>query len=105
MNGQTLTKAFVPLPGGGTAVYNSGGLAYYRHPDWLGSSRLATTPNQTVYAYTGLAPFGEPYEPPQGSNDFSFTGQNQDTVSGTVNGAGSGLYDFLYREYGSQGSA
>jgi len=53
MSGQTLTKAFVPLPGGGTAVYTGTGLAYYRHPDWLGSSRLATTPSQTVYAYTG----------------------------------------------------
>ena len=90
MNGQSLQKAFVPLPGGGTAVYNSGGLAYYRHPDWLGSSRLATTPSRTVYAYTGYAPFGENYEG-QGSTDLSFTGQNQDTVSG--------LDDFLYREY------
>jgi RHS repeat-associated protein len=90
MNGQSLQKAFVPLPGGGRAVYNSGGLAYYRHPDWLGSSRLATTPSQTVYAYTGYAPFGESYEG-QGSTDLSFTGQNQDTVSG--------LDDFLYREY------
>ena len=90
MSGQTLTKAFVPLPGGGTAVYTGTGLAYYRHPDWLGSSRLATTPSQTVYAYTGYAPFGENYEG-QGSTDLSFTGQNQDTVSG--------LDDFLYREY------
>ena len=90
MNGQSLQKAFVPLPGGGTAVYTGTGLAYYRHPDWLGSSRLATTPSQTVYAYTGYAPFGENYEG-QGSTDLSFTGQNQDTVSG--------LFDFLYREY------
>jgi RHS repeat-associated protein len=90
MSGQTLTKAFVPLPGGGTAVYTGTGLAYYRHPDWLGTSRLATTPSQTVYAYTGYAPFGENYEG-QGSTDLSFTGQNQDTVSG--------LDDFLYREY------
>jgi RHS repeat-associated protein len=90
MRGQSLQKAFVLLPGGGTAVYNSTGLAHYRHPDWLGSSRLATTPSQTVYAYTGYAPFGENYEG-QGSTDLSFTGQNQDTVSG--------LDDFLYREY------
>jgi RHS repeat-associated protein len=90
MSGQTLTKAFVPLPGGGTAVYTGTGLAYYRHPDWLGSSRLATTPSRTVYGYTGYAPFGENYEG-QGSTDLSFTGQNQDTVSG--------LDDFLYREY------
>ena len=37
MYGQTVTKVFTPLPGGATAVYNSNGLAYYRHPDWLGS--------------------------------------------------------------------
>jgi YD repeat-containing protein len=30
MTGQTLQKAFVSLPGGGTAVFNSSGLAYYR---------------------------------------------------------------------------
>jgi len=30
MTGQTLQKAFVPLPGGGTAVYTSAGLAYCR---------------------------------------------------------------------------
>src|SRR6185437_15150176 len=39
MNGQTLRKAFVALPGG-QAVYNSSGLAYFRHGDWLGSSRV-----------------------------------------------------------------
>jgi RHS repeat-associated protein len=97
MNQQTLSKAFVPLPGGATAVYTNGSngvsLTYYRHPDWLGSSRLATTPGRTVYSYSAYAPFGENYGTavsPQGS-DLSFTGQNQDTVSG--------LYDFPFREY------
>ena len=91
MNGvSTLVKAFVPLPGGATAVYNASGLAYYRHPDWLGSSRLASTPNRAVYAYGTYAPFGENYaESP--ATDRSFTGQNQDTVSG--------IYDFMFREY------
>jgi len=90
MNGQTLTKAFVPLPGGVTAVYNSSGLQYYRHTDWLGSSRLASTPARTVYSETGYAPFGENYAG-AGTTDLSFTGQNQDTVPG--------LYDFMFREY------
>jgi len=49
MNGQTLAKAFVPLPGGATAVYNSSGLSYYRHADWLGSSRFASTPSRAMY--------------------------------------------------------
>ncbi len=94
MNGQTLQKAFVPLPGNGTAAYNSSGLSYYRHPDWLGSSRLASTPSRTVYSTTAYAPFGETYSQ-SGSSDPSFTGMNQDTVGGS--------YDFLFREYSTQG--
>ena len=94
MNGQTLQNAFVPLPGGGAAVYTASGLSYYRHSDWLGSSRLASTPTRTVYSTTAYAPFGEPYAQ-SGTADLSFTGQNQDTVSGS--------YDFLAREYATQG--
>jgi hypothetical protein len=60
MNGQTLTKAFVPVPGGATAVYTSSGLAYYRHSDWLGSSRFASTPTtRTKYFDVAYAPYGE----------------------------------------------
>ncbi len=94
MSGQTLSKAFVPLPGGGTAVYNSSGLAYYRHRDWLGSSRFASTPTRTMYSDVAYAPFGETYVP-AGTADPSFTGQNQDTVGN--------LYDFMFREYATQG--
>ena len=91
MNGQTLQKAFVALPGGATAVYNSSGLSYYRHPDWLGSSRFASyASTRTMYSDTSYAPFGEPYNE-SGTQDRSFTGQNQDTSPG--------LYDFLYRKY------
>jgi RHS repeat-associated protein len=95
MNGTTLTKAFVGLPGGGTAVYTSSGLAYYRHADWLGSSRLASTQAQGLYSSTAYAPFGESYAT-AGTTDASFTGQNSDTVSS--------LYDFIFRrESPSQG--
>jgi RHS repeat-associated protein len=90
MNGQTLSKAFVPLPAGATAVYTSSGLAYYRHSDWLGSSRLATTPARTKYYDGAYAPFGENYAG-SGTTDLDFTGQNQDTVANS--------YDFLFREY------
>jgi RHS repeat-associated protein len=86
----TLNKAFVPLTGGATAVYTSSGLNYYRHADWLGSSRFASTTSQGLYADYAYSPFGEPYAQ-FGTIDPSFTGQNQDTTSG--------LYDFLYREY------
>ena len=42
MSGQTPDKDYVPLPGGGTAVYNAGTLGYYEHADWEGSARLET---------------------------------------------------------------
>jgi RHS repeat-associated protein len=92
MSGQALQKAFVPLPGKAAAVYTGSGLAYYRHPDRLGSSRLASTPGRTKYYDVAYAPYGESYAG-SGTTDLSFTGQNQDTVSG--------MYDFLYREYHS----
>ena len=47
MNGTTVVKVFAPLAAGATAVYTSSALAYYRHPDWLGSSRIASTPSRT----------------------------------------------------------
>src|SRR5581483_10574675 len=94
MNGvSTLQKAFVPLPGGATAVYGPSGLLAYRHPDWLGSSRFAHTPSRTVYYDGSYGPFGEPYAE-TGAPDRSFTGQTQDTVPGTT-----GFYDFMFREY------
>jgi RHS repeat-associated protein len=90
MNGQTVVKAFV-----GPAVYAGTSLAYYRHVDWLGSSRFASTPTtRTMYSSTAYAPYGEPYAQ-AGTADLSFTGQNSDTAGG--------LYDFLYREYSTQG--
>lgn len=90
MNGQSLTKAFVPLSGGSVAVYNSSGLAYYRHSDWLGSSRFASTPARALYFDGAYAPFGENYAQ-SGTSDLSFTGMNQDTVPN--------LFDFPAREY------
>jgi RHS repeat-associated protein len=90
MSGQSLTKAFVPLSGGSIAVYNSSGLAFYRHADWLGSSRFASTPARALYFDGAYAPFGENYAQ-TGTTDLSFTGMNQDTVSN--------LFDFPAREY------
>jgi RHS repeat-associated protein len=98
MNGQNLTKAYVPLPGGANAVYNSSGLAYYEHPDWLGTSRLASSPSRTVLWDGAYAPFGDSYaESPANHTYHNFTGQREDTVQG--------LDDFLFREYsvGQQG--
>jgi RHS repeat-associated protein len=94
ISGQTVTKVFAPLSGGATAVYNSSGLSYYRHPDWLGSSRVASTTTRTLYYDGAYAPFGENYAE-TGTTDRNFTGQNQDLTPGAT----APLYDFLYREY------
>jgi RHS repeat-associated protein len=93
MNGQVLQKAFVPLPGGASAVYTSAGLSRYRHPDWLGSNRFASTPSRAIYFGGAYAPYGEAYAQ-AGTADYAFTGQEQDTAPGAP-----GLYDFLFREY------
>jgi RHS repeat-associated protein len=85
-----LVQGMIPLPGGSTAVY-SNGFSYFRHNDWLGSSRLATTWQHAVYAKEQYAPFGETYQ--EIGQDRSFTGQDQDTTSG--------VYDFLFRKYDS----
>ena len=90
----TLVKGTVPLPGGDTAIYNASGLSYLRHTDWLGSSRLATTWAHAVYSKEAYAPFGETYNE-AGTADRSFTGQDQDVVTGS---GGTGAYDFLYRK-------
>jgi RHS repeat-associated protein len=90
-----LTKATIPLPGGETAVYNANGLEFIRHTDWLGSSRLGTTWAHAVYSKESYAPFGETYNE-AGTPDRSFTGQDQDTVTGA---GATGVYDFLFRKY------
>jgi hypothetical protein len=88
LSGTTLTKALVSLPGGGTVAYTISGLAYYRHADWLGSSRLASTQARGLYSSSAYAPFGEQYKA-AGTADASFTGQDPNTVSS--------LYDFMDR--------
>ena len=96
MNSTTgLVKGTIPLPGGSSAIYDASGLSYIRHTDWLGSSRLATTWNHAVYSKEAYAPFGESYNE-AGTPDRSFTGQDQDVVTGSP---ASGVYDFLFRKY------
>jgi RHS repeat-associated protein len=94
MSGSSLQKGFIPLTGGSLAVYNSSGLAYYRHSDWIGSSRFASTPTRTMYSDGAYGPFGEPYAQ-TGTADLSYTGMNEDSAAN--------LYDFPAREYGTQG--
>ena len=95
MSGQTLQKYMLPLAGGVQAVFNSSGLWYYRHSDWLGSSRLALDVNGNLYSGRAYAPFGESYAE-TGAADRSFTGQTQDVIAGPT-----GIYDFLFRQHAS----
>jgi hypothetical protein len=94
MNGQSVTEIIVPLPGGAVVSSSSAGPRLYHHPDHLGSARFVSTSSRTMYYDGAYAPFGEPYAQ-SGTTDLSFTGMNQDTVSG--------LYDFPAREYSIQG--
>lgn len=96
MKTQTLAAAFVKLPGGERAVYNTSGLAYYRHGDNLGSSRLATTSSRTKDYDVAYAPYGEDYDGSGSTADLAFTDQNQDAKNG---GWSFNLYDFMFREY------
>lgn len=91
MQGQSLVRADIPLPGGDEAVYQGSTLAYYRHADWQGSSRLASTPASTIYSARAFTPYGAVYDESGGSNDRDFTGVMQDIAPNK--------YDFLMREY------
>jgi RHS repeat-associated protein len=97
LQGQTLLGAFVPLPGGAVALYNSGGLTQYNHADWLGSARLFSNPSRVAIPAMSYAPFGEGYAGGQGYVQFTNTG-NAFTVYDTENQSGS-LTDFTYRRY------
>lgn len=67
LNGQTLRQARLPLVAGAAAQYAYNGnaepswgtLNVYWHPDWLGTSRLQSTPDRRVSADPSMAPFGE----------------------------------------------
>ncbi len=92
MNGQTQTKAFVPLPGGTQVKYTGTTISTYRLPDWLGSLRVGSNPNRTYSRGVAFAPYGERYAT-SGSPAWTFTGQTADVVSDE--------YDFMFREYHS----
>jgi RHS repeat-associated protein len=99
MNGQAWTKEFVPMPAGTEEVWQvSGASPYYRHADWLGSSRFASTySTRAMYNDLAYAPFGETYAQAgsTGVTDISFAGNDEDTTTN--------LYDAQFREYGIQG--
>lgn len=97
MNGITVQQYYVPLAAGVQAVFNASGLQYYRHADWLGSSRFASSGGGLVIYDRAYAPYGEIYaESYETTTNRSFTGQTQDTFAGTT-----GNYDFLFRQQSS----
>ena len=98
MNGQSVVNYFVPLTAGVQAVYDQTGLKYYRHADWLGSSRLQLDTSGYQYGNRSYAPYGEPYFETT-TSDRSFTGQTSDIVTDTSLNGTTELYDFLYRQY------
>jgi RHS repeat-associated protein len=75
---------------GHPAVYTSSGILNYSHSDWLGSSRLLTTPSRTLYVDEAYAPYGEPYAASGSWVQFTSNG-NQWTASG--------VDDFMFRHY------
>lgn len=93
MNGQTFQEARFPLVGGTVARYQSGttGPTSYWHPDWLGTSRLESTPSRTLGVDAAFAPFGEQYVY---GNPFDsiFTGA-------APHDKATDLWDFPAREY------
>jgi RHS repeat-associated protein len=89
MTKQITQNIFLPLPGGEQATY-TGSTLRFRHSDWLGTYRFETNTSEQEYGDVAYAPFGEKYAV-LNTPYLGFTGQNQDTVTGT--------YDFLYREY------
>lgn len=95
MNGQTEVTSLQPFPAGGVLVHRPGSQTnFWRHTDWLGSSRFASTePGRGKFFDVGYAPFGEDYGD-SGTKDLYFTGQEQDTTTSV-----GGLYDFSAREY------
>ena len=99
-NYQNYLRVFAPAPGGTMIITpngHNGVISYHRHTDWIGSSRFASTPAETVYFDSAYAPFGEPYAT-SGTPDYVF-GENAQDAS-VVEGATAGYaYDTLNRKY------
>ena len=99
----TLKEAYIPLPGGGKAIYGSAGTqTYYQRQDGLKNIRITTTPSKTIGSSVGVSPFGEEYDDdlPNGLIDMQFQGMGQEsaTAGGVAAGYG-GVYVTPNRTY------
>jgi RHS repeat-associated protein len=75
LSGQTLQTASIPLPGGGSAIYNwfgQSGLVGYNHPDWHGNTRLSSTQARGLFMQNEYSPFGQMYDFSSGCCDPQF---------------------------------
>ncbi len=54
MSVQTLQKDMLPLANGVQAVFDSNGISYYRHADWLGSSRFGAVQDRQRVCRSGV---------------------------------------------------
>jgi RHS repeat-associated protein len=95
MSGQTLSYAFIPLPGGSFALTSGSSQFYYTHGDWLGTIRVASTipasGNGTMFYDRSFAPYSQMY----GNNGTAGTGSQFFTGDTHLS---SGLFDTPNRE-------
>jgi RHS repeat-associated protein len=83
MNGQTLVRADILLPGAETYGI-APGYARFWHKDWMGTVRLSSLRGSRSVDFDGaFAPFGEPYKIFGATSSYNFTGDTQDTINGT----------------------
>ena len=86
MNGQIPILARFPMPGGATYYQagSTGGDKHFWHKDWLGNVRLSTTLSSRASIFDrAFAPFGETYNNFGNTTNNDFTGDTQDTITGT----------------------
>jgi len=82
--GRSQSQRWLQLPlANGASHGPESRLSYYRHPDWLGSSRVVSTPSRTLYLDSSYAPFGEGYgvSGTLDSADRRFTGFDRDVAA------------------------
>ncbi len=86
-----LRTAYVPLSGQAYASYNTSGLAWYQHSDWLGTGRLFSSTTRTVVNDFAVAPYMEQYINSAGTDTF-FTGVGQSAEAADLKNFPARLY-------------